>query len=146
MHPAPDRPQKIALKPFKGLGNVKFGMSIREVQKLVGTKQSELTNKWLQERAVTVDGVKYTFQKDVLMLIEVDYQPGIYLDDVALFDERNVDTLLKGYETASRKDAIHIPALGLVLFKFKLKDLKKRYLWFYSKPSIEIFEDVLEIV
>ena len=136
---------RVILKPFKGLGEVKFGMTVREVQRTLGIKDCKVTNKYLEEKTVFADRVKYVFIEDTLTKIDIDYQDGIHLNDLDLFNQ-DVDVLLKGYSSESRKDAIHVKDLGLVLFKFRLKDRKKRWIWCYSKAAIRDYEHVLDIV
>ena len=137
-------PKKLVLKPFKGLGDVRFGMSLRQAQRLLGITESKVTNKYLKQKSVFGNNIQYDFIEDSLYMIDAQYQEGIYLGDMDIFAAEDVDALLKGHETKSHKDAIHVKTLGLVLFKFRLKDRKKRYIWIYSNKKD--FEDVLEIV
>lgn len=137
-------PKRLVLKPFKGLGDVKFGMSLRRAQRLLGITESKVTNKYLKQKSLFGHNIQYDFIKGSLYMIDAQYQEGIYLGEVDIFTAKDVDALLKGHETESRKDAIHVKTLGLVLFKFRLKDRKKRYIWIYSNKKD--FEDVLEIV
>jgi hypothetical protein len=58
----------------------------------------------------------------------------------------DIDALLHGYQVESRKDVQHINELGLVLFKFRLKNRKKRVLWFYSKAISPEFDNLLDVV
>lgn len=137
---------KRSLTPLKGLDKVKFGMTLKEVHTITGIKKSEVTNKYLKERTIVDDKINYVFVEDSLGLIEINYQEGIYVNDMDLFTTPDADTLIEGHEAKSRKDAIHIKELGLVLFQYRLKNLKKRYVWCYGKNSSKDYEHVLDIV
>jgi hypothetical protein len=137
---------KRTLKPFKGLDNIEFGMLKKKVQGVVNVKESEVTNKYLKEEKVVDGPVSYVFQNNILVMIEIDYHEGVYLNDVDIFTVKDINAFLKGFKTESRRDTIQIKELGLVLSDYGKKDVSKRYLILYSKEMIPTFEDYLEIV
>ena len=137
---------KKTLKPFKGLDNIEFGMPIAKVQELVNIKESKVTNKYLNESKVFDDKIAYVFNDDVLVTFELEYQEGIYFNDVDIFNIKDTDELLKGFKIESKKDNIHVKELGLILIGFKKKDVTKRVIWFYSKEMLIEYETFLDVV
>lgn len=137
---------KRTLKPFKGLDSIEFGMTKKKVQGLINVKESEVTNKYLKESKVVDGPVAYIFQSEILVMIEIDYHEGVYLNDVDIFTVKDINAFLKGFKTESRRDNIQIKELGLVLADFGKKDVTKRHLIMHSKELNDVFEDYLELV
>jgi hypothetical protein len=137
---------KKTLKPFKGLDNIEFGMSLEKVQELVNIHTSEVTNKPLKESKVYGDKIAYVFNSDILVTIEMKYQEDVYFNDVNIFNTEDIMEVLRGFKIASKKDNIQVQELGLILLGFMAKNKTKRELWFYSKEMVKemaIFLDVI---
>lgn len=137
---------KRILKPFKGLDDIEFGMPIKKVQEMVNIKESKVTNKYLNESKVFADKIAYVFNEDILVTIELEYQNGIYFNEVDIFNVNDPDEVLKGFKIESKKDNIHVKELGVILIDFKKKDKTKRTIWFYSKEMEIEFETFLDVV
>ncbi|MBO9205330.1 MULTISPECIES: hypothetical protein [Niastella] len=137
---------KNVIKPFKGLGNLEFGMTLKQVQDMVNIHESEETDKYLKETKVYGDKTYYVFNKDILVTFEMHYQDGVYFNDVDIFNTKDIEALLKGFKYETKKDYIHVQEIGMILMSFKKKDLTKRELWFYSKEMITELETFLDVV
>jgi hypothetical protein len=134
------------LLPFQGLDDVAFGMSMNEVQKIVGIAESSVKNKYLHQEQVATERIKYIFEKRILVTIELLYQDGVYYNNVDVFNTRAMETLFPGHTIQRRREAMHIKALGMILLSFHRKDLQKRELWYYSKQMVPEFETFLDVV
>lgn len=134
------------LQPFKGLGEVEFGMTLDQVKTLTGIHHSTVRDKYLKQEQLADGPTIYVFEKGTLATIEVEYQLGVQFKEADLFAAADVVPLLDGYKIERKRDVMHIKELGLVLFDFKAKDVKKRALWFYSKEMIPELDNVLDVV
>jgi len=137
--------QKI-LRPFEGLGEIRFNMPMSEVKTLVGVNESTVRNKHLKQEAVVDGPTTYVFENGILVAIELKYQDDVWLNDVDVFKTQDIDALLKGQKLESKRKHLHVKALGLILLSFLLKDRKKREIWFYSKEMIPEYDTFLDVV
>lgn len=137
---------KKIIKPWKGIDDIEFGTPLNKVQDMVNIHESKETNKYLKETKIFGDKINYVFNKDILVTIELDYQEGVYFNDMDIFNEKDIDTLLKGFKYEIRKDYIHVKEIGMILMSFKKKDISKRGLFFYSKEMIPELETYLDVV
>lgn len=134
------------LQPFKGLGEIEFGMTLDQVKQLTGIHSSSVRNKHLKQEQVAHGQTVYVFENGTLVTIEAEHQPGVHFNEADLFATADIIPLLDGHDIERKRDVMHIKELGLVLFSFQAKDLKKRALWFYSKEMIPELDNVLDVV
>lgn len=134
------------LQPFKGLGEIQFGMTLDQVKQLIGVHDSSVRNKHLKQEQLADRQTVYVFENSTLVTIEVEYQPGVHFKEVDLFATADVTPLLDGHDIERKRDVMHVKELGLILFSFQAKDAKKRTLWFYSKEMIPELETFLDVV
>lgn len=137
---------KRTLKPFKGFDTVEFGMSKKKIQDITNVKESKVTNAVLKESKIYDGPITYAFYGDKLVYIEMEYQEGIYFNDVDVFSVNDVNDFLRGFKIESKKDNTLVKELGLILMDFKKKDVTKRSLIFYSKEAAPDFDFFLDVV
>ena len=137
---------KKTLKPFKGIDNIEFGMSLEKVQELVNIHESKVTNRHLKETKVYGDKLAYVFNDNIFVTVELQYQDDVYFNDVDIFNADDIMEVLKGFKVATKKDNIQVQELGLILMRFKAKDKTNRELWLYSKEMVREFEIFLNVV
>jgi len=134
------------LRPFEGLGVLKFNMPMNEVKQAIGSNESTVRNRHLKQETVVDGPTTYVFENGILVSIELKYQEGVYFNDVDIFKTQDIDGLLAGYTTETKRKHIHVKELGLILLSFLLKDRKKREIWFYSRDMMTEYETFLDVV
>jgi len=137
---------KRILHPFQGLDDIQFGMPMREVQTLTGIATHSLKDNYLQQEQVTGDRINYIFESGVLVTIELLYQNDIWLNDVNVFNTREMEVLFPGQTIERRRNAMHIKTLGVILLGFHHQELDRRELWSYSRKMVKEFEGFLDVV
>jgi len=134
------------LRPFEGLGDLKFDLPMKEVKQAIGVDESTVRNRHLKQETVVDGPTTYVFENGILVSIELKYQEGVYFNDVDIFKSQDIDGLLAGYATETKRKHIHVKEIGLILLSFLLKDRKKREIWFYSKEMIPEYDTFLDVV
>lgn len=134
------------LEPFKGLGEIEFGMTIDQVKQLTGVDTTTVRCRHLKQDQLADGQTVYVFENGILVTIEAEYQPGVHFKEADIFATADVSSLLDGHDIARKRNVMHIPELGLALFDFQGKSPKKRALWIYSKQMIPEFETLLDVV
>jgi hypothetical protein len=133
------------LQPFKGLGEIEFGMTLDQLKQLTGIHNTAVRDRHLKQEQLADGPTVYVLENGTLVTIEVEYQSGVHFKEADLFATADVIALLEGHKIERKRDVMHIKELGLVLFSFQAKDPKKRVLWFYSKEMISELDNVLDV-
>ncbi len=134
--------------PFEGLGEIKFGMTSKEVKKLLGKPVLIEIDDIMEEIRETSSGMVLTYVEKHLCDIEISPSVEVMVFDTDVFKQTAVNDLLKTHSNDFHeyREYVNFRDLGIITCGFtKHKTKNKKQVTIYSKDRVPFYDSFMNV-
>ena len=136
------------INPFDGLSQVKFGMTSKQVKKIMGEPASIEIDNVMEETNEHTAGMIFRYVEKRLVDIQISKHVDVKVFDVNVFQDANFIEVLKqkSSQNVEMREYINFVDIGMLTCGFTQKKTKKdKFVTIYAKDRVPFYESFMEV-